>query len=92
MALFPEGVSGEYLGDGRARISTVVAGSGEVRVDWEVSRHRNFRTWVSHGIVIATQANDYRVSVEVDELHEGTRYFYRFKTSGEYSPQADFRF
>jgi alkaline phosphatase D len=60
-------------------------------VEWEVSRHRNFRTWVSHGTVIATQADGHRVSVEVDELQAGTRYYYRFKANGEYSPQADFR-
>jgi phosphodiesterase/alkaline phosphatase D-like protein len=91
MSFFPESVSGEYLGDGRARISTVVEGSGDVRVEWEVSRHRNFRTWVSHGTVIATQADGYRVSVEVDELPADSRLYYRFKCNGEYSAQAQVR-
>ena len=93
MSVFPEGVSGEYLGDGRARISTVVAPGefSEVRVEWEVSRHRNFRTWLAHGVTSASKADGYQVRVEVDELPADSRLYYRFKCNGEYSAQAQFR-
>jgi phosphodiesterase/alkaline phosphatase D-like protein len=89
MSIFAEGVSVQVLGDGRAVIRTRLAASGTV--EWEVSRHRNFRTWLAHGFVIAEEADGYRVQVEVDELPPDTRLYYRFKCNGEYSAQAQFR-
>jgi alkaline phosphatase D len=59
-----------------------------VAVTWEVSRHRNFRTLVSHGTAIAEAKHDFCVSIDVDELQPGTRYYYRFQALGEISPRA----
>src|SRR3972149_1944515 len=59
-----------------------------VPVIWEVSRHRNFRTLVSHGTALAEPEHDYTVHVDVDELQPGSRYYYRFHALGETSPKA----
>lgn len=61
---------------------------GRVEVQLEVSRHRNFRTLVAHGTAWAEPDHDYCVSVDVDELHPGSRYYYRFIALGETSPRA----
>lgn len=81
--------SGDPLTD-RVIIWTRVTGEGPgpFEVTWEVSRHRNFRTFVSRGTALAEAANDFVVRVDVDELQPGSRYFYRFHALGETSPRA----
>lgn len=59
-----------------------------VVVTWEVSRHRNFRTFVARGTATAEAENDYTVKVDVDALQPGSRYFYRFHALGETSLRA----
>ena len=59
-----------------------------VAVTWEVSRHRNFRTLVCSGIARAEAEHDYTVRVDVDSLHPGSRYYYRFNALGETTPRA----
>lgn len=88
--VFKHGVaSGDPLAD-RVVIWTRVTAkeTKQVAVTWEMSRHANFRTLVSHGVTSAEAENDFTVHVDVDELAPNTHYYYRFSALGETSPQA----
>ncbi len=66
-----------------------VPGSGigrPVLVRWEVARDPSFRRVVQAGTALATSATDHTVKVDVCGLRPYTRYYYRFRASGETSP------
>lgn len=79
--------SGDPLQD-RVLIWTRATPRGKERavpLRWVVARDRDLRRVVRRGSVVASAGSDYTVTVDVDGLEPGTRYFYGFEALGERS-------
>ncbi|MFT2019825.1 alkaline phosphatase D family protein [Streptomyces sp. 796.1] len=66
-----------------------VPGSGHgaaVKVDWEVSTGKDFRTVVARGSVRSSAATDHTIKADVRGLRPGTAYYYRFAVGKTLSP------
>ena len=55
-------------------------------VFWEVAANPQFSSIVASGQVIANEASDYTVKVDVTGLAPGNVYYYRFSHAGDVSP------
>ena len=64
---------------------------GLVLVQWEVAKDDRFRHPVAHGKTFTDDTVDYTVKVDVEGLHPGRRYYYRFCCNGIYSPVGETR-
>ncbi|GAB2780542.1 alkaline phosphatase D family protein [Halomonas shantousis] len=59
---------------------------GDVNVVWEVARDAAFTNLTHNGQMIASDAHDYTVKIDVRNLLPDTRYYYRFRAAGVSSP------
>ncbi|MCY3986529.1 MAG: PhoD-like phosphatase N-terminal domain-containing protein, partial [Candidatus Dadabacteria bacterium] len=86
---FNHGVaSGDPLAD-RVILWTRVtpqASGKQVRVRVEVAKEPGFKSIVKSLIATASAESDYTVKVDVDGLHAGAVYYYRFRSGGVTSP------
>ncbi len=88
MAPFYHGVaSGDPLYD-RVIIWTRVTPADSmpsINVVWEISDDKNFKSILKNGEVNTDPSKDYTVKVDVNQLNEGTSYYYRFHALGKTS-------
>ncbi|UBH25399.1 PhoD-like phosphatase N-terminal domain-containing protein [Micrococcus porci] len=54
-------------------------------VEWQVSRHADFRSTVRTGTTTTSRAQGYAVHVTLTGLRAGTEFFYRFRCNGHLS-------
>jgi alkaline phosphatase D len=85
---FQHGVaSGDPLADGIILWTRVSgAGSGPLRVEWEIAKDRGMLRTVQRGSTWTDDYNDYTVKVDVRKLRPGQTYYYRFSLYGDASP------
>lgn len=92
MTVFVHGVaSGDPLGDRIViwtRVTVPAGGPEPVPVHWIVGRDEALASIVAQGESTARASSDLTVSVDVDGLEPGTRYWYAFEALGERSPVA----
>ncbi|MEM0912121.1 MAG: alkaline phosphatase D family protein [Pseudomonadota bacterium] len=55
------------------------------KVEWEICLDPTFTSAIKRGLSIAEAQRDHTVKVVVNELSQGTTYYYRFFCNGEYS-------
>lgn len=57
-----------------------------IKVAYQVATDSSFKNMVNSGTVTAASASDYTVKIDVINLSPATRYYYRFRVGGTYSP------
>ena len=68
-------------------VATPGSGLGaSMNVRYEVSSDEAFRRIVARGVVVTSAARDHTVKVDVAHLAPYTRYWFRFRAQGRYSP------
>ncbi len=85
---FVHGVaSGDPLPE-RVVIWSRISGTSDdsVAVQWEVATDREMRDTARYGQLTTHAGRDYTVKVDVDGLHPGRTYYYRFRAFGYTSP------
>ena len=57
-----------------------------IEVNWEISSDKSFSSVLKSGIEKTDSTRDFTIKVDVNELNHSTKYFYRFRAFGKYSP------